>query len=108
MLIRRRELPWQDMDLSSTIYSLEGDLRELITRWDRFFSGDLKTPPTREKEILGGRLRALSEDSGGAQSGDRFRLDQLQHRFMSYAMNWQRLLRDRSQTQIQLQGNIRR
>lgn len=85
------------MDISSKINSLEGDLRTLIIRWDRFFAGDLKMPPSREKEILRRRLRALAEDSGGAHSGDRFRLDQLQHRFMSYAMNWQRLLREREE-----------
>jgi len=85
------------MDISSKIDGLEGDLRTLITRWDRFFAGELKMPPSREKEILGRRFRALSEDTGGAHSGDRFRLDQLQHRFMSYAMNWQRLLREREE-----------
>jgi len=85
------------MDVSSKINSLEGDLRTLITRWDRFFAGELKMPPTREKEILGQRLRALAETPGGAHSGDRFRLEQLQHRFMSYAMNWQRLLREREE-----------
>ncbi len=97
MPVRRRALPRQDMDLSSKINSLEGDLRTLITRWDRFFSGELKMPPSQEKEILGRRLRALAENSGGAHSGDHFRLDQLQHRFMSYAMNWQRLLREREE-----------
>ena len=85
------------MDLSSKITGLEGNLRTLITRWDRFFAGDLKVPPTREKEILGKRLRALAEDSGGAHAGDRFRLDQLQHRFMSYGTNWERLLREREE-----------
>lgn len=97
MPTRRRVLPRKDMDYSSKIIGLEGDLRTLITRWDRFFSGDLRMPPTREKEILRRRLRTLAEDSGGAHSGDRFRLDQLQHRFMSYAANWQRLLREREE-----------
>ena len=85
------------MDISSKINGLEGDLRTLITRWDRFFAGDLRMPPSREKEILRRRLRVLAENSGGAHSGDRFRLDQLQHRFSSYAMNWQRLLREREE-----------
>jgi hypothetical protein len=85
------------MDVSSKINGLEGDLRTLITRWDRFFAGELKMPPTREKEILGQRLRALADTPEGAHSGDHFRLEQLQHRFMSYAMNWQRLLREREE-----------
>jgi len=85
------------MDFSSKIIDLEGDLRTLITRWDRFFGGDLRMPPIREKEILGRRLRKLTENSAGAQSGDRFRLSQLQHRFMSYSMNWERLLREREE-----------
>lgn len=79
------------------ITSLEGDLRTLITRWDRFFAGELRVPPKREKEILGRRLRDLAEKSSGEHSGDRFRLDQLQHRFMSYAVNWERLLREREE-----------
>ncbi len=79
------------------IIGLEGDLRTLITRWDRFFSGELRVPPNREKKILGRRLRELAEKSSGESSGDRFRLDQLQHRFMSYAVNWERLLREREE-----------
>ncbi len=85
------------MNISSKINGLEGDLRTLITRWDRFFAGELKVPPFREKEILGRRLREILEGSGTARAGDRFRLDQLQHRFMSYSMNWQRLLREREE-----------
>lgn len=82
------------MNFSSKIIGLEGDLRTLITRWDRFFVGSLKLPPTREKEVLRRRLRALAESSSEAHSGDRFRLDQLQHRFMVYATNWERMLRE--------------
>ncbi len=79
------------------ITGLEGDLRTLITRWDRFFSGGLKVPPNREKEILKRRLRSLAENASGAHSGDQFRLNQLQHRFMSYSTNWERLLREREE-----------
>lgn len=85
------------MDLSSKINGLEGDLRDLIRLWDRFFAGDLKVPPTHEKVAMGRRLRALAEDPSGTHSGDQFRLNQLQHRFMSYAMNWERLLREREE-----------
>lgn len=85
------------MDLSSKISGLEGDLKVLIRLWDRFFGGDLKVPPTHEKAAMGRRLRALAENSSGAHSGDQFRLDQLQNRFMSYAMNWERLLREREE-----------
>lgn len=79
------------------ISRLEGDLRTLITRWDRFFAGELRVPPTREKEILGRRVRELAERSSGEHSGDRFRVEQLQHRFMTYAVNWERLLREREE-----------
>lgn len=85
------------MELSSMITGLEGDLRTLITRWDRFFSGGLKVPPNRETEILRRRLRSLAEDAAGEHSGDQFRLNQLQHRFMSYSTNWERLLREREE-----------
>ncbi|MCD4748781.1 MAG: hypothetical protein K8R59_05345 [Thermoanaerobaculales bacterium] len=84
------------MEGANRIIQLENNLRELITRWERYFGGDLKLPPLREKEILSRRLRLLSEH-GPQRSADRFRLDQLQHRFMTYAMNWERMLREREE-----------
>ena len=84
------------MEPTTRITQLERDLRELIKRWDRFFSGELPVPPIREKNVLNRRLRQLGE-GGFRRSADQFRIDQLQHRFMSYATNWERMLREREE-----------
>lgn len=39
----------------------------------------------------------MTERPMGANSTDRFRLEQLQHRVMSYMMNWERMLREREE-----------
>lgn len=85
------------MEMSSKIARLEADLKTLITRWDRFFAGDLRVPPVNEKQILGRRIRGLGESQTPIRSADRFRLEQLQHRFMSYVMNWERMLREQEE-----------
>lgn len=84
------------MDVTNKILQLEGDLRQLIKRWDRFFVGDLRVPPVQEKDLLGRRIRMLSEQHT-QRSSDIFRLQQLQHRFMAYATNWQRMLKEQEE-----------
>lgn len=85
------------IDAASKISLLERDLRLLITHWEQFFCGEVRVPPKLEKDKLNRRLRLLAERSSSMRSSDRFRLDQLQHRFMSYAMNWERQLREREE-----------
>lgn len=84
------------MDVSARILQLENDLQRLIKRWDRFFVGDLKVPPSQEKDLLGRRLRLIA-DQQPHRSADVFRLTQLQHRFMAYRTNWERMLREREE-----------
>jgi hypothetical protein len=81
------------MDVTAKILQLENDLRQLIKRWDRFFVGDLRVPPIPDKELMGRQLRMLA-DRQPRRSGDVFRLKQLQHRYMAYSTNWERMLRE--------------
>jgi hypothetical protein len=85
------------MDVTARITGLDGELRQLITKWDRFFSGDIRVPPLTERDELGRRLRVLSEHQSVQRVADRYRLEQLQHRFMAYSANWERLLREREE-----------
>lgn len=85
------------MEVTTKITQFEGELRELITKWDRFFSGDIRLPPTTERDNLNRRLRALGEHQSVQGVSDRFRLEQIQHRFMAYSANWERLLREREE-----------
>lgn len=83
------------MDLGE-LTMLENALRDLITKWERFFAGDLRVPPHIERERLARRLRMLAERPT-KRSAERFRAEQLQHRFMTYAQNWERMLREREE-----------
>ena len=84
------------MDLSEQVAMVEGALQKLIRDWERFFAGDLRVPPHSERKRLERRLRLLTEDQEGSRA-DRFRLEQIQHRFMTYSANWERMLRDREE-----------
>ena len=77
---------------------LERRLEELARRWERYFARDrlVPTPPERERAELEQRLRELSRHEARA-AADRFRLDQLLHRFATYNQMWQRMLRDREE-----------
>jgi hypothetical protein len=85
------------MDVSQQIALIERALAQLIRQWERFFSGDLKVPPIADRERVARRLRMLSDEGAGHRSADQFRLDQLQHRFQTYAQNWERMLREREE-----------
>jgi hypothetical protein len=84
------------MNLADSIALVENALRDLIRDWERFFAGDLKVPPNAKHERISGRLKSLSQHPMQRRA-DQFRLDQLQHRFMAYAMNWDRMLREREE-----------
>ncbi len=83
------------MDLGE-LTMLENALRDLITKWERFFAGDLRVPPHTERARLARRLRVLAERPT-KRSAERFRAEQLQHRFMAYSQNWERMLREREE-----------
>jgi len=75
---------------------LERELAELILEWERFFSGDRRTPPAIERDRLRRRIRDAAE-ARGVRGALAFRLEQLQHRFATYAALWERLLREREE-----------
>jgi hypothetical protein len=84
------------MNLGEQLALVERAMQALIRDWERFFAGDLRVPPHDDSDRLGRRLRLLAEDSGGSRV-ERFRLEQLQHRFQTYLQNWERMLRDREE-----------
>ena len=84
------------MNVSEQIVLVENALRDLIRDWERFFAGDLKVPPEAKQERLERRLRMLSGASVQRRA-DQFRIENLQHRFMTYAANWTRMLREREE-----------
>jgi hypothetical protein len=88
------------MDLERKIQMLERDLREQVRNWERFFSGGLRVPPEVERGRLAQRLRTLAEQTFNRRA-DQFRVEQLQHRFMTYSQNWERMLRDREEGRFQ-------
>lgn len=82
--------------MGGRITQMENELRLLIRNWDRYFSGDIRVPPLKEKSALAAKLRQMS-DHPPRRSVDRFRAEQLQHRLMSYSANWERMLREREE-----------
>jgi len=84
------------MELIDQITVLERALQEHIRKWERFFSGLEKIPPEIERERINRRIRFLSEQTVNRRA-EQFRIEQLQHRFMSYSQNWERLLREREE-----------
>jgi hypothetical protein len=87
------------VDLEQKIQMLERDLREQVKNWERFFSGGLRVPPEIERARFAQRLRTLAEQSFNRRA-DQFRVEQLQHRFMSYSQNWERMLREREEGRL--------
>ena len=85
------------MVLGQQITTLDHSLAELIKLWERYFAGDLRVPPQQQRTVLERRLRQLHDRPGVMRSTDRFRLEQLQHRFMTYAQNWERMLREQEE-----------
>jgi hypothetical protein len=94
------------MDPGRQIGMLEKALSDLIKDWERFFAGIRKTPPNDERERLERRLRHLA-DNPPRRSADAFRVQQLQHRFRTYAMNWERMLREREEGRGRSIGMVR-
>lgn len=84
------------MELDAQIRMLETALREHISRWERFFAGDLRVPPTDERERIYRRLRWLAEQPTNRRE-EQFRIEQLQHRFQAFSQNWERMLREREE-----------
>jgi len=94
------------MNLGSQVGALERALQDLIKDWERFFAGILKTPPHEERVALQQRLRRLTE-APGRRSAESFRLEQIQHRFMSYSQMWERMLREKEEGRGRSVGMLR-
>ena len=84
------------MELTEQIAVLERALKEHIRKWEMFFSGVEKVPPQTDRDRIARRLRLLSEETVHRRA-DQFRIEQLQHRFMTYSQNWERMLREREE-----------
>jgi hypothetical protein len=84
------------MELIEQIAVLERALRDHIIKWEKFFSGVDKVPPVTERDRIARRLRLLSEETVNRRA-EQFRIEQLQHRFMTYSQNWERMLRAREE-----------
>jgi hypothetical protein len=84
------------VELSEQIAIIERALQEHIRKWDRFFAGAEKAVPQAEREHIGRRIRMLSEQTVHRRA-EQFRIEQLQHRFQTYSMNWERMLREREE-----------
>jgi len=82
--------------MGDKITQMGQELNTLIRTWERYFSGDIRVPPLKEKLNLSRKLRRFTE-SPPRNSMDRFRSEQLQHRFMAYSANWERLLREKEE-----------
>ena len=84
------------MEVIDQIKVLERALQEHIRKWERYFSGVDRVPPQEEKERINRRIRKLSEQTVNRRA-EQFRIEQLQHRFMTYSQNWERMLREREE-----------
>ena len=84
------------MELIEEIAMLEGMLQRHIRKWEMYFSGVDRVPPQDERERINRRIRLLAEQTVNRRA-EQFRIEQLQHRFMTYSQNWERLLREREE-----------
>ena len=84
------------MELIEQIAMLEGVLQKHIRKWEMYFSGVERVPPQDERDRINRRIRLLAEQTVNRRA-EQFRIEQLQHRFMTYSQNWERLLREREE-----------
>jgi hypothetical protein len=96
------------MSTPDLVAQLERWLVELARKWERFFAGDRQValPPERERAALERRLQELSRNEGRS-AFEKFRMEQLLHRFSTYKQLWQRMLRDREEARVSV-GGVRR
>jgi len=97
----RRLYSFGGMSTPDLIAQLERWLVELARKWERFFAGDRQVPlpPERERAALERRLQELSRTEGRSAS-EKFRMEQLLHRFSTYSQLWQRMLRDKEEARV--------
>ena len=81
---------------ADVLAELERWLVELARKWERYVSHDpqVPVPPERERAALERRLREVSRLELRT-AAERFRVEQLLHRFSTFNQLWIRQLRDR-------------
>jgi len=75
---------------------LEEDSRKLKNKYDQFFSGIAKMPPTHERHLLEVYIHELSKQKI-RDNTRRFRLSQLLSRYNQYREMWGRKMREREE-----------
>jgi hypothetical protein len=75
---------------------LEEDSRKLKNKYDQFFSGITKMPPTHERHLLEVYIHELSKKKI-RENARRFRLSQLLSRYNQYREMWGRKMREREE-----------
>ncbi len=81
---------------TDVLTQLEHWLVELARKWERYISRDpqVPLPPERERAALERRLKEVSRQEMRT-AAERFRVEQLLHRFSTFNQLWIRQLRDR-------------
>ena len=82
--------------LAETIDRLSSDVQQLRVDFERFFSGVLPFPPEDLRQRVQSQLRAL-RNANAATAVERFRLGDLEARYIAYNELFNRRLRDREE-----------
>src|SRR5947209_12924649 len=89
---RRPTMLKQDDELDK----LEEDIRKLKNKYDQFFSGIIKMPPTMERHNLEVYVHELGKQKM-RENARRFRFNQLLSRYNQYREMWGRKMREREE-----------
>ena len=80
-------------DIEAALLKAEADLKALEIAYEQYFMGIERFEPSKERQILGLRLRRLVS-THIPQTDVRFRLQNLNNRLMSLTAYWDRILRE--------------
>ena len=75
---------------------LEEDIRKLKNKYDQFFSGIVKVPPSFERHQVEGYIHELNKQKI-RDNGRRFRLSTITSRYNQYRGMWGRKMREREE-----------
>lgn len=79
--------------VEEALQKAEADFKALEIAYEQYFMGIERFEPSKERQILGLRLRRLLT-THITQADVRFRLQNLNNRLLSYASYWDRILRE--------------
>ena len=89
-------MPEQRIDAERELTILEGELKRLEAEYNMFFAGRLPRPPWETRARVEAMAKRL--DQGRiVNTGDRFRFETLQSRFMKFVDLWERGMRAREE-----------